>query len=245
MTTEKNSSDSLGREARQLLLNTYFGMLSTQSLEMEGFPFGSIVPFCLDQTGTPIILISRLAQHTKNIQAHNKVSLLVSDAGQADKHLAGRLSLMCEAQKVEPETVAPRYGRYYPDTVNYHTELDFDFYRLEVVKARYVGGFGKIHWLDAATVLLENPFENSAEQSIVGHMNEDHSDAILKYCDDAQINVEAEEDTSAVSMVGIDAEGMHLRIGNRVERIGFERTINNPGAARTILVEMARSGRAE
>lgn len=225
-------------EARQLLLNTSYGLLSTHSLEMEGFPFGSVVPYCLDRTGTPIILISRLAQHCKNVLANEKVSLLVMDESEPNKHLAGRLTLLCEAKPITHHDVAPRYHSFYPGTKDYQSQLDFDFFRLEIVKARYVGGFGKIHWLKSEQLNKHNPFHEGSETSIVSHMNEDHSDAIEKYCQDRDI--EMPKDAQAV-MVGIDSEGMHIRIGEQLHRISFAREVNDPLEARTILVEMAQA----
>ncbi|HBM10724.1 MAG TPA: heme iron utilization protein, partial [Pseudomonas sp.] len=66
------------KHARQLLLKEYRGVLSTHSKAMPGFPFGSAVPYCLNEEGWPLILISRIAQHTKNLQADPRCSLLVA-----------------------------------------------------------------------------------------------------------------------------------------------------------------------
>lgn len=237
--TLKDSNNSeVALEARQLLLNTSYGLLSTHSVDMQGFPFGSVVPYCLDRTGTPIILISRLAQHCKNVLANPMVSLLVMDDSEPNKHLAGRLTLLCEAKPITHHDVAPRYHSFYPGTKDYQTTLDFDFFRLEIVKARYVGGFGKIHWLSGEQIGKRNPFHEGSETSIVSHMNQDHGDAIEKYCLDRDI--EMPQETQAV-MVGIDSEGIHVRVGEQLHRISFSREVNDPLEARTILVEMAQA----
>ena len=65
------------KNARELLLKEYRGVLSTHSKSMPGFPFGSVVPYCLDELGRPLILISRIAQHTHNLQKDPKCSLFV------------------------------------------------------------------------------------------------------------------------------------------------------------------------
>ena len=82
-------------------------MLSTHSQAMPGFPFGSVVPYCLDANGWPLILISRIAQHTKNLQADPRCSLLVAERGAEDVQATGRLTLLAEAA----EAIARDRGR--------------------------------------------------------------------------------------------------------------------------------------
>lgn len=229
---------TVAEDAIKLLKQESYGVLSTHSLEMEGFPFGSIVPYCQDHGGEVTILISRLAQHTKNLMENGRCSLLVADSVAGDKQTAGRLTLMCEAEKVEPEAIASRFYRYFPSNQGYHDQLDFDFYRLTLVKARYIAGFGKIHWIGRDSFLRSSPFEEQAEAGIVNHMNEDHLDAIRHYCDLFGIPVDSEQQPT---LAGIDGEGMHLRVGDRLHRIQFERNISNPKEAREILVELARA----
>ncbi len=123
------------KHARELLLKEYRGVLSTHSKAMPGFPFGSVVPYCLDAQGCPLILISRIAQHTHNLQQDAKCSLLVGERGAADVQAAGRLTLLAEARKLTDESAieaaAARYYRYFPQSRDYHRAHDFDFWRLE------------------------------------------------------------------------------------------------------------------
>jgi len=101
------------KNARQLLLEEYRGVLSTHSRSMPGFPFGSAVPYCLDANGWPLLLISRIAQHTRNLQADNKCSLLVGERAAEDVQAAGRLTLLAEArQLVDPPVVEAAARRY-------------------------------------------------------------------------------------------------------------------------------------
>lgn len=90
---------------------------------------------------------------------------------------------MAEAHKLVEEAAieaaAERYYRYFPDAANYHKAHDFDFWVLQPVRHRYIGGFGAIHWLDQVT--LANPFAGKAEASMVEHMNSDHANAIAHY----------------------------------------------------------------
>lgn len=106
------------RPARELLLKEYRGVLSTHSKSMPGFPFGSVVPYCLDAEGHPLILISRIAQHTHNLLKDPKCSLLVGEREAEDVQAVGRLTLMAEARKLTDEAAidaaAARYYRYFP-----------------------------------------------------------------------------------------------------------------------------------
>ncbi|MBS5848030.1 MAG: pyridoxamine 5'-phosphate oxidase family protein, partial [Pseudomonas putida] len=91
------------RPARELLLKEYRGVLSTHSKSMPGYPFGSVVPYCLDANGNPLILISRIAQHTHNLQKDPKCSLLVGEREAEDVQAVGRLTVMAEAHKLVDE----------------------------------------------------------------------------------------------------------------------------------------------
>lgn len=236
---------SLADEARQVLLQEYYGVLSTLSVEVEGYPFGSVVPYSLDRAGRPVILISRIAQHTKNIWANPKVSLIILQKGSDDVQAEGRLTVVGDAEQIsnadEIDDVAERYYRSFPQAVDYHKTHDFNFYRINPLKLRFIGGFGKIRWLEPEKFLLANPFSREQEAGIVNHMNADHADAILKYCE--QANFEIKPDVKPV-MTGIDAEGLHVLLGQRVVRINFSRRVENPKQAREILVEMVRGSAA-
>lgn len=233
-------SAEAAKHARLLLLKEYRGVLSTHSQSMPGFPFGSAVPYCLDEQGWPLILISRIAQHTKNLKSDGRCSLLVGERGADDVQATGRLTAMAEAHILtDPlaiEAAAARYYRYFPDARNYHSAHDFDFWVLQPVRWRYIGGFGAIHWLDQ--VALANPFAtgDNAEKSMLEHMNSDHSAAIAHYVERAGLAAQPE-----ARMVGIDSEGFHLRIGRSIHWLAFPAECTSPGAVRQALVAMARN----
>jgi len=226
------------RPARELLLKEYRGVLSTHSKSMPGYPFGSVVPYCLDAEGHPLILISRIAQHTHNLQKDPKCSLLVGERDAEDVQAVGRLTVMAEARKLTDEAAievaAARYYRYFPESANYHKAHDFDFWVLQPVRHRYIGGFGAIHWLDQVT--LANPFAGKAEASMIEHMNNDHANAIAHYVELTDL-----PRTAPAEMVGIDSEGMHLRIGQGVYWLAFPNICNTPTQVREALVLLARA----
>ncbi len=233
-------SQNAVRPARELLLKEYRGVLSTHSKSMPGFPFGSVVPYCLDAEGRPLILISRIAQHTHNLHKDAKCSLLVGEREAQDVQAVGRLTVMAEASKLQDptsiEAAALRYYRYFPDAADYHQAHDFDFWVLEPVRHRYIGGFGAIHWLDKVT--LANPFAGKVESGMIEHMNSDHAVAIAHYVQLAHL-----PSHMPAQLVGIDSEGMHLRIGQAIHWLAFPTHCNTPTQVREALVFLARADR--
>ena len=226
------------RQARELLLKEYRGVLSTHSKSMPGFPFGSSVPYCLDEQGRPLILISRIAQHTHNLGKDAKCSLLVGEREADDVQATGRVTLMAEAHKlVDPEVIeaaAQRYYRYFPESESYHSAHDFDFWVLAPVRYRFIGGFGAIHWLDH--VALANPFAGAAETSMIEHMNTDHAQAIAHY-----VELTGLPQNEPAQLAGIDSEGMHLRIAQRLYWLAFSEPCNTPKQVREALTQLAHA----
>ena len=231
-------STQVAKNARELLLKEYRGALSTLSKAMPGFPFGSVVPYCLDEQGRPLILISRIAQHTHNLQKDPKCSLLVGEREADDVQAVGRLTYLAEAEQLHDataiEAAAERYYRYFPESANYHQAHDFDFWVLKPVRHRYIGGFGAIHWLDRLT--LANPFAGPAERSMVEHMNADHTKAIAHYVGLAGLPTH-----EPAQLAGIDSEGMHLRIGHALHWLPFAESCNTPTQVREALVSLAHA----
>lgn len=226
------------KDARQLLLKEYRGALATLSQSLPGFPFGSAVPYCLDAAGRPLLLISRIAQHTRNLQADGRCSLLVGERGALDVQATGRLTLVAEARQLQDEvlieTAAARYYRYFPAARNYHRAHDFDFWVLEPVRWRFIGGFGSIHWLEG--VELANPFAGEVEAGMIEHMNRDHAEAIGHYVELAGLPAD-----EPAEMVGIDSEGFHLRIAQALYWLPFPTPCNNPAMVRQALVQLAHA----
>jgi heme iron utilization protein len=225
------------------------GSLSTLSRKQPGFPFGSVMPYGLDDHGRPIFLISTMAMHTQNLQADPRASLLVTqeDAG-GDPLGASRVTLVGNVLPVPEAEVAEarklclaRYAnsKYWVDFE------DFSFYRMEVVDIYYVGGFGVMGWVSASEYVGSQPdplADSMAE--IIQHMNADHKDALVLL---ARVfaRIEAQEAT----MTTVDRLGFQVRSkaqdGIRGARIAFLREVSNPAEARKVLVEMVQQARLE
>ena len=216
--------------ARALLLRESFGVLSTISVDVDGYPFGSVTPYCVDRMCHPTIYISPIAQHTRNIVADPRVSLTVIEKSESDDVQAhGRVTYIANAIEADGDRdLAERYFRYFPSARQYDSTHSFNFFRLELVRARYIGGFGQIFWVDAKHFSKANPFSSSEEAGIVQHMNRDHLEVIHRL-------VEGESE-----MVGIDSEGFDILKGDRKIRIPFTAPVRNMAEARAAFVEMAR-----
>ena len=123
------SADDQAHAARQVLAGTFHGVLSTHSLEHEGYPFGSVVPYALDQDGLPLLLLSHFAQHTKNLDADGRCGLTVVESGAGDVQGRGRLSTVDDVTPSDPGADSERYFRYFPHAGMYFEQLGFRFYR--------------------------------------------------------------------------------------------------------------------
>ena len=136
-------------EVRRLLRLGAAGALGTQSASIEGYPFVSSLPYVLDEACRPLFLISRLAEHTRNLLENPRASLLALE-GEGGRPDQGRATLLGRALPATlDEGTQARYLRYRPEAADYLALGDFRFFRMEPERARFIGGFGRMGWLDA------------------------------------------------------------------------------------------------
>jgi putative heme iron utilization protein len=222
--------------ARRLLNHQSVGVLSTHSVDVPGYPFGSITPFILNYELEPTLLISEIAQHTRNIKRDRRVSFTVFEQTAPDPQASGRLTWIGDAQSIDPSDteLRHRYLRYFPSAESYFETHDFSLYRIHLKRARFIGGFGQIFWIEPDAMLSQNPFRDT-ERNIVEHMNLDHRQALFHYCRVLK-GAEAED----ITMTGIDSEGFDLLADRRKLRIDFETPIDTVKEARATLVKLAK-----
>ncbi|MBI3144035.1 MAG: pyridoxamine 5'-phosphate oxidase family protein [Pseudogulbenkiania sp.] len=131
-----------------LLHESTFGTLATHSTQLPGYPYATVMPYVLDENHCPAICISALAEHTKNLLADPRTSFSVVQTGATDVQAAARLTLVADAERIEavPELLA-RYLRYEPGAEQLLT-LDFMLFRLIPRRIRFIGGIGRMGWLE-------------------------------------------------------------------------------------------------
>lgn len=236
---------NLALEARQFLRSTRTGILSTFSARFPGYPFGSVAPFVLDHGGQPVILISAIAEHTRNISANPKVSLLVF-AGAEDLQANARLTLLGEAKEIvkNDADLRARYLRYLPQAAGYFDMHDFGFYRIKVSQIRYIGGFGKISWMDAEdffdTTLPRPNRLPGQETGIIEHMNADHVESLAAYCKHFHGLTPCQAE-----MLGIDSDGFDVKVVTdkditQTVRFYFDQPVYDAISARAALVALSK-----
>ena len=217
------------------------------------------MPFVLDHNCQPIVLISSIAEHTKNIIANPKVSLLVFQSNNLksaeDLHANGRLTLIGEAVQIDKDDadLMARYCRYFPESTGYLAMHDFQFYRINIHQARYIAGFGKMGWLvgkelaGEEIVDLKNAEKTATiaqlETSMIEHMNADHADSLLAYCQHFH-----NAKPSRVSLIGVDGDGFDIEAiindDTKVLRFTFETPIFDANSARMAFMELSKAARA-
>ncbi|MDJ0741176.1 MAG: DUF2470 domain-containing protein [Gammaproteobacteria bacterium] len=232
-----SSAEQQAAGARQLLAGTLHGVLSTHSLEHPGFPFGSLVPYVIGNDGLPVMLLSHLSQHTKNVDVDPRCGLVVIESGSGDIQQLGRLSGIGELRAEGRCDDAERYFRYFPASRSYHEQLGFRFYRFRPQRFHWNGGFATARWFGNDRIVMPNPLTDDVQQRIVTHMNADHAAALAGYLED--VGEHGATPDATVEMVGIDAEGIDIRVADRIVRIALPEPINDADSAREALVRMA------
>jgi putative heme iron utilization protein len=140
---------------RKLVREAHHGLLSTAGLEPPGYPYGSLVQLASTPEGEPLFLISGLAQHTKNLVADPRASVLVQEATEGDPQQSARAALIGSARRLEGDDEAAARSRFlsvHPGAALY-LELGFQLWALRPVEARFIGGFGAALWIGGEELL--------------------------------------------------------------------------------------------
>lgn len=232
-----------GAAARHLTRSRGHVALATS---FAGHPYVSLVATACAIDASPLLLLSDLAQHTQNLLADPRVSLLFEDTGDHPDPLAGpRLTLLGRAERVDDPRSAARFAARHPASAGYAGFADFHLYRVAIERGHLVAGFGRIAWIEAEHLCFRGDASAlaEAEAEIVAHMNEDHPDAIALYAE----RLLGKQGTGW-RMTGIDPEGVDLRrpmeAGGATARLDFAEPVLTPAAARRTLVALAEKARS-
>jgi heme iron utilization protein len=232
--------------AKALLRTIRAGTLATIDRN-TGHPFASLVNVATDSDGSPLILVSRLATHTANLENDARASLLLAATGRGDPLAHPRLTVLGKFAPMQrgdanEERARRRFLRKHPKSELYAGFADFSFWRLAVVSAHLNAGFAKAADLKADDVMTDVSGAGeliAAEESALDHMNADHADAVRLY---ATKLLGAED--GAWRLTGLDPEGIDLSQGETTLRLPFPERVVTPEQLRKTVVELAREARA-
>jgi heme iron utilization protein len=227
--------------AKKLLREGRSGALATL-MPGSGDPYCSLVNIATAADGAPLLLISRLAVHTKNILADPRVSLMIDERKEGDPLQGARVMLMGTAAVTEDPDARRRYLDRQPEAEMFAGFADFAFYRLMLKSAHLVAGFGRIVDLNPSDILTEIGDAGelvAAEPEILAHMNGDHADACRLYA--TKLLGAPDGDWRCV---GCDPEGLELQQGRTALRLPFPQRVRAPGVLRQVLKQMAEQARA-
>jgi putative heme iron utilization protein len=233
--------------ARALLRSIRAGTLGTLDRH-TGHPFASLTTVATDTDGSPVILTSRLATHTANLEADGRASILLAETGKGDPLAHPRLTVLGTFSAVPREgaddaRVRRRFLARHPKAELYAGFGDFAFWRLNVASAHLNGGFARAADLTAADVLTDLTGAGdmiATEEGAVEHMNADHADAVALYATRL-----LGEDAGPWRISGIDPDGVDLAAGDRTARLAFRARVTSGGALREALVALAQDARAK
>ena len=268
MSGRATRDSEIAARARQWLLSTTNATLCTRCSdeEMPDWPFGSLAPFALTESGAPIVLISEIAEHTRNLLKDPRVALFVQDpAAEGDPQATWRLTVMGRARRVrscadtrtvvgsdEPLVIEDdafralhaRYSARVPDAPRYFDAHRFGYWQIDPLRVRAIGGFGAIHWLEGDAILRDPQGGGIAEASaaITEHMNNDHETALRDLCAAASPGFER---PSGAQIVALDRTGclVATRGPDALRYLDFGQEIH-AADARGVFVELTRRARA-
>lgn len=227
----------LVRSARTAVLSTSYHNAAPEPDLAGGWPYGSLVLTACSQEGVPILLLSQLAEHTKNIHTDDRVSLLYDATASRAHPLTGERATVLGRVMPAETGDRERYLSRYPDAQVYAEFQDFAFYRVAPERCHLVAGFGRIEWIAEQDLLLDTASCRqiaAAETEIVAHMNADHADALSTYAG------RFGRKPGAWRMSGCDTEGCDIELGGEYLRLPFGTHTETPDDVRRELIRLAR-----
>jgi hypothetical protein len=227
--------------AKKLLREGRSGALATL-MAGTGDPYCSLVNVATAVDGSPLLLLSKLALHTKNILADGRVSLMLDERKPGDPLEGARVMLMGTIAATDDAAARTAYLRRQPEAEMFAGFTDFAVYRIALSRAHLVAGFGRIVDLKPADVLTDVSDAQAlveAEPDAIAHMNADHAEACRLYATKLLGGPDGDW-----RCVGIDPDGLELQDGRMALRLNFAQRVTAPGPLRAVLKQLAEQARA-
>lgn len=229
--------------ARRLVRTADGGILSTISVDVPGYPFGSVTPYAMTHGGRAVIYVSGIAQHTKNMLADPRVCLTVAcepEPGR-NRQALGRVTLVGDATLVpdaEQEAAGERYFQFFPESRAYAGTHDFSLYWIEPRRIRHIAGFGQIFWVERDDWLQAPPDWQPGESKIIEHMNDDHADALQTIAADL-LGADGSRPKEA-ELLAVDPEGFHVRTENGIVYGSFDQPCRSTDEVRQGFIRLIK-----
>ena len=226
--------------AKKLLREGLSGALATL-MPGSGDPYCSLVNVATAHDGSPLLLISKLAIHTKNILADPRASLMLDERKAGDPLEGARVMLMGRVAASDDANARARYLARHPEAEMFAGFPDFAIYRMDIERAHLVAGFGRIVDLAEKDILTDLSGADAlidAEADAVAHMNEDHKDALRLYA--TKLLGASDGDWRCT---GCDPDGLDLRLERTGLRLDFPQRASGPGPLRAVLKQLADTAR--
>ena len=231
-----------GRVARRLVRTSRQATLATLDVETGGTPYASLALTACGHDAAPLLLLSDLARHSRNIAADDRVSLLFAKSTR-DAIAQGRVTLVGRAELCDDELLRNRFLARHGSAQTFAQFTDFRLYRVAVESAHFVGGFGNIHTIERDAVMFDTGASRAlaaAEADIIAHMNTDHWESVNLYAHNL-----VGRPGMDWRLTGIDPEGIDLGRNDADARLDFASTVSNADEARAALVALAHAARGE
>ncbi|MGB5835345.1 MAG: pyridoxamine 5'-phosphate oxidase family protein [Thiohalocapsa sp.] len=197
-------------DARDLWHGSYDGVLSTQSVAEPGYPFGSVIPLCLDQTARPLLLLSHLAQHSRNLAADPRCALTLFERPPGEIQQGRRLTCVADCHTCDDADALARYCRHFPNGRLYAAQLRFRLFRMEPRGFHFNGGFATARWLGKDRILIPDPLSSDLEVALLSGLRADRAGWLGSH--------QAERDDEPPEPVGLDRRGLTMRDGEQLLR---------------------------
>jgi heme iron utilization protein len=237
-----------GEEARTLMASARSGSLAT--LSQDGTPWASIVTFGATAAGEPVLVVSTMAEHGRNLAREPRCSVATAEPVPEGEDPLDRARITLAGRVIVPEgeeadAALEAHARHYPFARDYAAYADFTTYVLRVERVRWVGGFARMSTVEAGEYAAADVDPTAgAAASARRHLNEDHADSVLLWARTLGGYADAFEATCEA----IDRYGVDLRVqtprGQAPVRVGFAEPAQSPADLRGATVALARSARA-
>lgn len=233
-------TEQAGFEVRKIIRAARAATLATQ---LDGQPFASLVTPACGPDLAPLLWLSTLSEHTRQLLREPRCALLFTGpAEEANPQTAPRVTLTGIAERIEEPTLKARWLARHPYAAIYADFGDFSLWKVKPGGALMVGGFARAKRLRMAELLPDSAAVAAiaaAEAGILQHVNTDHPDAVAAIAQGLLGG-----GSGAWRLTAADVDGLDLALGERVLRLDFSAPADGPESIREELIRAARRGRA-